>query len=50
MADAVAKPVKMAIIKNPVKGFIRNMSAEEIEKMLDGEQIGRIVLKHGKCK
>ena len=32
MADAVAKPVKMAIIKNPVKGFIRNMEQEEVKK------------------
>jgi len=29
MADAIVKPVKMTIIKNPVKGFIRNVKEEE---------------------
>ena len=29
MANATAKPIKMAIIKNPVKGFIRNVKEEE---------------------
>jgi hypothetical protein len=38
MADAVAKPVKMAIIKNPVKGFIRNMEQEEVKKYEDREE------------
>jgi len=38
MADAVAKPVKMAIIKNPVKGFIRNMEQEEIKKYEEREE------------
>ena len=38
MADAVAKPVKMAIIKNPVKGYIRNMSAEEVKKYEEREE------------
>ena len=32
MANATAKPIKMAIIKNAVKGVIRNMSAEEVKK------------------
>ena len=38
MADAVAKPVKMAIIKNPVKGFVRNMEQEEIKKYEEREE------------
>ena len=38
MADAVAKPVKMAIIKNPVKGFIRNMEQEEVKKYEETEE------------
>ena len=38
MADAVAKPVKMAIIKNPVKGFIRKMSDEEVKKYEEREE------------
>ena len=29
MANATAKPIKMSIIKNPVKGFIRNVKEEE---------------------
>ena len=31
MADAVAKPIKMAIVKNPKKGYIRTPSPEEIK-------------------
>mgnify|MGYP005998337027 CR=1 FL=1 len=38
MADAIVKPVKMAIIKNPVKGYIRNMSSEEIKKYEEREE------------
>ena len=38
MADAVAKPVKMAIIKNPVKGFIRNIEQEELKKYEEREE------------
>jgi len=38
MADAIAKPVKMPIIKNPVKGYIRNMSAEEVKKYEEREE------------
>jgi hypothetical protein len=38
MADAIAKPVKMAIIKNPVKGFIRKMSDEEVKKYEEREE------------
>jgi hypothetical protein len=38
MADVVVKPIKMSIIKNPVKGFIRNMSAEEVKKYEEREE------------
>jgi hypothetical protein len=38
MADAIAKPIKMAIIKNPVKGFIRKISDEELKKYEEREQ------------
>ena len=38
MANATAKPIKMAIIKNPEKGFIRNMSAEEVKKYEEREE------------
>jgi len=38
MADAIVKPIKMSIIKNPVKGFIRNMSAEEVKKYEEREE------------
>ena len=38
MADAIVKTVKMAIIKNPVKGYIRNMSAEEVKKYEEREE------------
>ena len=38
MADAVAKPVKMPIIKNQVIGFIRNMSSEEVKKYEEREE------------
>ena len=38
MADAIVKPVKMAIIKNPVKGFIRNMEQEEVKKYEEREE------------
>ena len=31
MADAVVKPIKMAIVKNPKKGYIRTPSPEEIK-------------------
>ena len=30
--------IKMAIIKNPVKGYIRNMSAEEVKKYEEREE------------
>ena len=38
MADAIVKPVKMTIIKNPVKGFIRNVKEEEKIKYEEREQ------------
>ena len=38
MADAVAKPVKMAIIRNPVKGFIRKLTPEESKKYEEREE------------
>ena len=38
MVDAVVKPIKMSIIKNPVKGFIRNMKPEEIKKYEEREE------------
>ena len=38
MADAVVKPIKMSIIKNPVKGFIRNVKEEEKIKLEKREE------------
>ena len=38
MANATAKPIKMSIIKNQVKGYIRNMSSEEIKKYEEREE------------
>ena len=38
MADAIVKPVKMTIIKNPVKGFIRNVKEEEKIKLEKREE------------
>ena len=38
MADAIVKPVKMTIIKNPVKGFIRNVKEEEKIKYEEREE------------
>ena len=38
MTDAVAKPVKSTIIRNPVKGFIRKMSDEEVKKYEEREE------------
>ena len=38
MADAIVKPVKMTIIKNPVKGFIRNVKEEESKKYEEREE------------
>ena len=38
MAAAVATPVKMAIIKNPVKGFIRKLTPEESKKYEEREE------------
>jgi hypothetical protein len=30
MANATAKPIKITIIKNPVKGFIRNIKQKKL--------------------
>jgi len=38
MTDAMAKPVKMAIIRNPVKGFIRKLTPEESKKYEEREE------------
>ena len=38
MANATAKPIKITIIKNPVKGFIRNIKTEEIKKYEEREE------------
>ena len=38
MADAVVKPIKMAIVKNPKKGYIRTPSPEEIKKYEEREE------------
>ena len=32
MANATVTPIKMAIIRNPKKGFIRNVSPEAVKK------------------
>ena len=38
MANATVTPVKMAVIRNPVKGFIRKMSDEEVKKYEEREE------------
>jgi len=38
MTDAVAKPVKATIMRNPVKGFIRKLTPEESKKYEDREE------------
>ena len=38
MADAVAKPVKMAVVRNPVKGYIRKVTPEEMVKYEEREE------------
>ena len=38
MADAVVKPIKMAIVKNPKKVYIRTPTPEEIKKYEDREE------------
>ena len=38
MADATVTPVKMAVIRNPVKGFIRKLTPEESKKYEEREQ------------
>ena len=38
MADVVVKPIKMAIIRNPKKGYIRTPSSEEVKKYEEREE------------
>ena len=47
MANATVTPVKMAVIRNPVKGFIRNMEQEEVKKYEEREER---LIKEGKRK
>ena len=47
MADVTVKPVKMAIIRNPVKGFIRNVTPEAVKKYEEREER---LIKEGKRK
>ena len=48
MANSVTvKPVKMAIMRNPKKGFIKNLSTEEVKKY---EEIEERLIKEGKSK
>ncbi len=47
MADAIAKPIKMAVMRNPVKGFIKKLTPEESKKYEEREQR---LIKEGKRK
>ena len=47
MADATVKPVKMAVMRNPVKGFIKKLTPEESKKYEEREQR---LIKEGKRK
>ena len=38
MADAIVTPVKMAVMRNPVKGFIRKLTPEESKKYEEREE------------
>ena len=38
MANATVTPVKMAVIRNPVKGFIRKLTPEESKKYEEREE------------
>ena len=38
MADATVTPVKMAVIRNPIKGFIRKLTPEESKKYEEREE------------
>ena len=38
MANATVTPIKMAIIRNTKKGFIRNVSPEAVKKYEEREQ------------
>ena len=47
MANVTVKPVKMAVIRNPVKGFIRKLTPEESKKYEEREER---LIKEGKRK
>ena len=47
MANATVTPVKMAVIRNPVKGIIRKQTPEEAKKYEEREQR---LIKEGKRK
>ena len=47
MADATVKPIKMAVIRNTKKGFIKNLSPEEVKKYEEREER---LIKEGKRK
>ena len=38
MANATVTPVKSTVIRNPVKGFIRKLSPEEVKKYEEREE------------
>ena len=38
MANATVTPVKMAVMRNPVKGFIKKLTPEESKKYEEREQ------------
>ena len=38
MANATVTPVKMAVIRNPIKGFIRKLTPEESKKYEEREE------------
>ena len=47
MANATVPPVKMAVMRNPVKGFIRKLTPEESKKYEEREER---LIKEGKRK
>ena len=47
MADATVTPVKMAVMRNPIKGFIKKLTPEESKKYEEREQR---LIKEGKRK
>jgi len=38
MANATVTPVKMAVMRNPIKGFIKKLTPEESKKYEEREQ------------